>query len=1676
MANNSKDISQVIKGMNFDFAPLHLTDGMYAFAQNAVVEDFDGNGFPVIQNEASNIKAADFPSGSTIVGYIEVPEQERIIWFLSYDDSGLSEIGETINPDNCRRYAHNTESGCDDCSLNLLETNPLETISQVPCSSYRTIQKDSCLGFSSKFPITGIYRLTDCTLQIIFVSENAPRRFLEFDYINDDPTQGLIIKSKFYQIIGFENPPCDNPIYGPNLNCNALNIQPNILTPCIDFIDLVGGGTNKAGSYQFFIAMSDVNGVKLSSYLSATNIIPIFTKQITTVTDYITDRSIKLSIKNLDPTGVFQYYNIAVAKTIDNVTSFYLAGTFPVTQTTFTYTGNNKSEISLSTEDIFGLYPYYENAGAVAQSNGFLFFANVNEYSKPNLQRIANNIILQWQTIAIPEEVYYDSKNTTNFRSAMRDEIYPYGIQFLYDTGEESNGYHIPGREGTEFDFQIIDNGDIIPSNSCSGISLVERWQVYNTGTLEGGDLSIYNGCDESCYQYGNFSYWESSEKYPNNPLIWGDLCGQNIRHHKFPDSTITHIHNLENADVDASGATFHRNNIVYPIGVKVDHDSVRNSIANAVIEGLITQTDADRIIGYRILRGNRFGNKSVIAKGLLYDVNRYQRVDGNTVLDQEPIYFANYPFNDLRSNPFLTNNFQNYSANNTPEGDDLPFDFSSRYTFHSPDTHFNQPGLGTELKLETVEYGQSQGFYNKCKDQAKEKLLSEFSYAAAFGVAIVEVLAETIPPAESTYTVKVGSNSFTGTAPLANATSGTTSGTSFPGNTSDTETFIPSVVQHFDPSTGILLPAATAGNSYTVSSNRGGFAQFANPAALDPINGPVPTAFYPLEVVAQGALGFLTLLAGFLEKIMTQMQIIIDLIKSIIPFRDWTVQYNSIGKYNEYVTVPNDMGVKRRLISAWDYLDDTNQFLNSQVNPITGDFDAIKFNNLNREDSVYLKYDGDAFPTAGDASGIEDQSRTRLSDGLFNCGLNIQKYTPISSYYASIKNYVPDQYGSIYNIQYLRTGSCAFGMDAQNSGCTGVYGGDTFISRFALKIKVPYFLATTFKLPNGTDYDYSSVTNLAFPRFYFNTTPTIGSNINNIGDLLNPFADLLALYNLFGGPNSIRDCAGSSWFDQSGYIYLYHYGIPYFFAESDYNVDYRYGTNNLEGDFYPHQGDLDFWLQEVNVPISEPNQYHYNNSYSKQNEETSISIDSPSFEPGRTCRVTHPNRIISSDSQNWFVFPANNFFDNPLTDGGIISIDGIENQTVLVRSENKTSIFKSILRQVVDGQTVQVGNGGVFANPPQDFGTTTLGYIGTQNKAILHTEYGHITVDAKRGQIFNIATGASGVEEISKNGMKNWFKENLPFRLLRDFPNMPVSDIDNNFIGSGLIMSFDKRFNRFLLTKLDWKKTNSSVLYDPELKQFYIIVNNERVVITLGNPNYFKDCSWTISYNFWTQSWVSFHSYKPNYYIDFIDFFSSGINSNNSSYWVHGLYNGSYQVYYGNLYPFIVEPIIKFQEQLKILGSIEFDTEVRRYSNESDYTIKRDIPGFNKAIIYNDLYNSGLVNIIKTNKNDFSQVTKYPVKGFASWDIETSIADYKWRINQFYALNKDHSEVPFWLYKGNNADKILNNNAFNYMKNDYNLSRLRGQWFKTRFINDKLSNYKIMYKFQLNDQTLQYR
>jgi hypothetical protein len=51
------------------------------------------------------------------------------------------------------------------------------------------------------------------------------------------------------------------------------------------------------------------------------------------------------------------------------------------------------------------------------------------------------------------------------------------------------------------------------------------------------------------------------------------------------------------------------------------------------------------------------------------------------------------------------------------------------------------------------------------------------------------------------------------------------------------------------------------------------------------------------------------------------------------------------------------------------------------------------------------------------------------------------------------------------------------------------------------------------------------------------------------------------------------------------------------------------------------------------------------------------------------------------------------------------------------------------------------------------------------------------------------------------------------------------------------------------------------------------------RTQVYLTDTDFFCNKSWTISFNFNTKSWVSFHSYLPNWYIGDNNFFYSGVN-----------------------------------------------------------------------------------------------------------------------------------------------------------------------------------------------------
>jgi len=137
---------------------------------------------------------------------------------------------------------------------------------------------------------------------------------------------------------------------------------------------------------------------------------------------------------------------------------------------------------------------------------------------------------------------------------------------------------------------------------------------------------------------------------------------------------------------------------------------------------------------------------------------------------------------------------------------------------------------------------------------------------------------------------------------------------------------------------------------------------------------------------------------------------------------------------------------------------------------------------------------------------------------------------------------------------------------------------------------------------------------------------------------------------------------------------------------------------------------------------------------------------------------------------------------------------------------------------------------------PPLDFAETDLGYVGSQHKFLLKIPQGQISVDAKRGQVFLLNGNQAKDLSAPGSGMNRFFTDHLAFEILRYFPSYEIIDpttkekvtvsgvnIDTNFKDLGLHGVFDSKYDRVIITKLDYIPLRNDIKYDSATKEFYI-------------------------------------------------------------------------------------------------------------------------------------------------------------------------------------------------------------------------------------------------------------
>jgi len=803
----------------------------------------------------------------------------------------------------------------------------------------------------------------------------------------------------------------------------------------------------------------------------------------------------------------------------------------------------------------------------------------------------------------------------------------------------------------------------------------------------------------------------------------------------------------------------------------------------------------------------------------------------------------------------------------------------------------------------------------------------------------------------------------------------------------------------------------------------------------------------------------------------------------------DWLKIFRDLGRMDNFANVTLAEGRYNRFLKSEILNEDYKRALTVKKYIKDGmwttvdknDGSVIRVNNDLREHSVLLSTGVDyelEYPQEyiyNDNNKVNSKSSRFLASEI-GCKKDTNSTRDIASPYFTLKNYIPDQWDTVDSIKWLTTNSI-FNI-SENTNCKidkTIFGGTVYISRFTWRRKLPFFRNTAMGLPDKLPFMYSEHSNIGFTRFYCDYE--VGGTYD---EFFIPFPDI--------NSDKAFDCPtgyNEYYVKPPSKFYLESHSIVDFLVESEINCNFRYGKKEKKDLFHPYFGNFATYIEEV--PIQEPNTFYYNNSYSFPVSNTPYKfLDYTYDKEVWRKRNIQPNAVIYSEKDSnendltdpYLVFKPLNWNEYKTSLGKLIDLKDIESMQFLARFENGLILNNAIdnLADRITPQNREVGTAGIFAERPLEFKTTDLGFAGTQNTEICSTPYGHFWVDAKRGKIFQLDQNGKNLEVISEavqgqpTNMKQWFREHLPFKILKYIPKL---EIDNKFKGIGINMWYDDRFDRLFITKRDYVlqqgiNKNDFFFDEQTLKLYY-----QEEEIYFDDTSVFKDVSWTISYRQNEGSWVSYYSFKPDYSPYHNGYFQVGYNwgENSETLWNHTLNNTSFQVFQGQLEPFIVEYPIQNENVNKVLETLQLNIEARRYQSYWDYAIHKGI-GFNLLNVSNATNNSGW---LRLNEQKRPQDQKnYPVNNSdKTQDILYSSVEDKHNINYFFnrVVNQDNN-IPLWLWDKNRIMKEVNPLAISFTKKGVQ-ERLRGEAFSVRLVNDKESRFNILLKNSINKEDL---
>lgn len=456
--------------------------------------------------------------------------------------------------------------------------------------------------------------------------------------------------------------------------------------------------------------------------------------------------------------------------------------------------------------------------------------------------------------------------------------------------------------------------------------------------------------------------------------------------------------------------------------------------------------------------------------------------------------------------------------------------------------------------------------------------------------------------------------------------------------------------------------------------------------------------------------------------------------------------------------------------------------------------------------------------------------------------------------------------------------------------------------------------------------------------------------------------------------------------------------------------------------------------------------------------------------------------------TDNYRVFLPNNYRDIEGETGEITDLYRLGDHLFIHTAEGLWQLPQNNQERITGELVSFIGTGEFFSIPPKKIIDDGLGSGGTKhNWATVKTPYGVVFVDETQHKIY---LHNDKLKEISVDGIRNYSENNIRSFLADQLYNefgVIFKNTNNpaNVNGVGYISVFDKRHNRLIFTKRDYKilasrlpeliivenllpiivdnielvPTPVGFVFNKETQLFYYSGN----ILSFNNSSFFESKSFTISYSFHTNKWISWHSYLPNYYIRNQDNFYSSIDLY-SVIWRHNI-RGSYLSFYNQSYSHIIEIVCtssKLMDKMSI--DLIIQSRAREYNVDLDQYVDKRFITFNKLICYNDRQCSGeYLLAVKESNIDKINYLKQQISE-TSGTLLITRKERDWQLNGFRDY-VDRYDLPIFTSKWEDIstqyfiDKIVNSDVINRNKNWWNLENFKDKYIIFRLKFDNFTN-----------------